>query len=37
MLLLCGRQVGKSEVSAALAVWTVLMQPGALVLLLSPS
>lgn len=37
MLLLCGRQMGKSSVSAALALSTALLHPGAPVLLLSPS
>lgn len=36
-LLLCGRQTGKSTVAAALALHTALVQPTALVLLLSPS
>jgi hypothetical protein len=36
-LLLCSRQAGKSSVSAALAVRTALLEPGAPVLLLSPS
>jgi hypothetical protein len=36
-LLLCSRQAGKSTVSAALAVKTALLEPSALVLLLSPS
>jgi hypothetical protein len=36
-LLLCSRQVGKSQTAAALALLTVLREPGALVLLLSPS
>src|SRR5215468_8696518 len=37
MLLLASRQAGKSSVSAALAVRTALLEPGAPVLLLSPS
>jgi hypothetical protein len=37
VLLNCCRQAGKSTMSAVLAVHTVLYQPGALVLLLSPS
>lgn len=37
LLLNCSRQSGKSTVSAALAMWTALYEPGALVLLLSPS
>jgi hypothetical protein len=37
MLLLCTRQAGKSTVAAALAVRAALLQPGALVLVLSPS
>lgn len=36
-LLNCARQTGKSTTTAALAVWTALYDPGALVLLLSPS
>jgi hypothetical protein len=36
-LVLCSRQSGKSEVAAALALHTALLQAGALVLLLSPS
>src|SRR6266511_3620863 len=36
-LVLCSRQSGKSETAAALALHTALLQPGALVLLLSPS
>jgi hypothetical protein len=36
-LLLCSRQSGKSTVSALLALHTALYQPGALVLLVSPS
>jgi len=36
-LLNCSRQSGKSTTSAALAVWTVVTDPGALVLLLSPT
>jgi hypothetical protein len=37
LLLLCSRQAGKSTVAAALAVRTALLEPGAPVLLLSPS
>jgi hypothetical protein len=37
LLLLCARQSGKSTVAAALALRTALVQPRALVLLLSPS
>ena len=37
MLLNASRQSGKSTVSAALAVWTALYEPGALALLLSPA
>src|SRR4051812_12606072 len=37
LLVLCCRQAGKSEAAAALALHTALLQPGALVLLLSPS
>jgi hypothetical protein len=37
LLLLCSRQCGKSTVTSALALHTVLYQPEALVLLLSPS
>ncbi|MCZ6508512.1 MAG: terminase family protein [Acidobacteria bacterium] len=37
ILLNCSRQAGKSTVTAALAVHTALYEPGALVLLLSPS
>lgn len=37
LLLLCSRQCGKSTVTAALALHTVLYQPESLVLLLSPS
>lgn len=37
LLLNCSRQSGKSTVTAVLAVHTALYQPGALVLLLSPS
>jgi hypothetical protein len=37
MLLLCGRQCGKSFVSAALALRTALLRPRSPVLLLSPS
>lgn len=36
-LLLCGRQMGKSTAAAALALLTTLLEPPALVLLLSPS
>lgn len=37
MLLNCSRQSGKSTATALLALYTALYQPGALVLLLSPS
>src|SRR5262252_6709951 len=37
ILLLCCRQSGKSTTTASLALHTALYQPGALVLLLSPS
>jgi hypothetical protein len=37
ILLLCSRQVGKSTVAGALAVRAAILQPGALILLLSPS
>jgi len=37
MLLLCGRQMGKSTVAAALTVRTILLQPGSPVLLLCPT
>jgi hypothetical protein len=37
LLVLCTRQAGKSETAAALALHIALLQPGALVLLLSPS
>ena len=37
LLVLCSRQAGKSEAAATLALHTALLQPGALVLLLSPS
>jgi hypothetical protein len=37
VLLNCSRQAGKSTMAATLAVHTVLYEPGALVLLLSPS
>lgn len=37
ILMLCSRQVGKTEVTAALALRTALLEPPALVLLLSPS
>jgi hypothetical protein len=36
-LLCCSRQSGKSTTTAALAVWIVTSEPGALVLLLSPT
>lgn len=36
-LLLCSRQTGKSQVAAALALLTALLQPGSLTLLLSPT
>jgi hypothetical protein len=36
-LLLCGRQCGKSTIAAALALQCALLEPAALVLLLSPS
>lgn len=36
-LLLCSRQSGKSTVTALLALWTAIYQPGSLILLLSPS
>jgi hypothetical protein len=36
-LLLCSRQSGKSTVTALKALWTAIYQPGALVLLVSPS
>jgi hypothetical protein len=36
-LLLCSRQSGKSVTTACLALWTALYEPGALILLLSPS
>jgi hypothetical protein len=36
-LLLCSRQSGKSTVTALMALWTAIYQPGALVLLVSPS
>jgi hypothetical protein len=36
-LLLCSRQAGKSQTSAALAVRTALLEPGSLILLLSPT
>ncbi len=36
-LLCCSRQSGKSATVAALAAWTLLFNPGALVLVLSPS
>jgi terminase large subunit-like protein len=37
VLLLCARQTGKSTVSALIALATAVLQPGALVLLVSPS
>jgi hypothetical protein len=37
ILLNCSRQSGKSSVTAALAVWTAIYEPGSLILLLSPS
>ncbi len=37
LLLNCSRQSGKSTITGVLAVWTALYDPGALVLLLSPS
>jgi hypothetical protein len=37
LLLLCCRQAGKSTTSATLALYTALYEPGALVLLVSPS
>lgn len=37
VLLLCARQTGKSSVAAVMAVHTAVFEPGALVLLLSPS
>jgi hypothetical protein len=37
LLLLCGRQMGKTEAASALVVRTALVEPGALVLVLSPS
>lgn len=37
LLLNCSRQSGKSTIAAVLAVWTAVYEPGALVLLLSPS
>ena len=37
LILLCGRQVGKSVTTAALAAHTAITQPGALVLMLAPS
>ena len=36
-LLLCSRQAGKSQTSAGLALRTALLQPGALILVLSPT
>jgi hypothetical protein len=37
LLLLCARQAGKSTASAALALHTALSEPGALILVVSPS
>ena len=37
ILLLCSRQVGKSTVAGALAVRAAIVQPGTLILVLSPS
>jgi hypothetical protein len=37
VLLNCGRQIGKSQTAAALALKAALLEPGSLVLLLSPS
>jgi hypothetical protein len=37
MLLLCGRQCGKSQVAASLALRTALLRPRSPVLLLSPT
>lgn len=37
VLLLCSRQSGKSTTTAAVALYTILAQPGALVLLCAPS
>jgi hypothetical protein len=37
MLILCGRQTGKSTTGAALALRTALLRPGSLTLLLSPT
>jgi hypothetical protein len=37
LLLLCGRQTGKSTTAAALALRTALLRPGSLTLLVSPS
>ena len=37
LIMLCGRQVGKSVTTAALAAHTAYTQPGALVLMLAPS
>jgi hypothetical protein len=37
LALLCARQMGKSSTTAALALHTALFEPGALVLLISPS
>ncbi len=37
LLLLCGRQTGKSTFAALLALWKAMMHPGALVLLISPT
>lgn len=37
LILCCSRQSGKSTVTGLLALWTALYQPGALVLIVSPS
>ncbi len=37
LLLLCGRQTGKSTFAAVMALWKVMMQPNTLVLLISPT
>lgn len=37
LLLLCCRQAGKSSIAAVIAVWVAIFEPGALILLLSPS
>lgn len=37
MLLLCGRQTGKSTLAALLALWAIVMWPEKLVLLISPT